>query len=144
MQNQLSFVAQVKTTLWYQWHDCGHFSPDYDERCLQTKGLFPNELIVFLCWYDYNKNFQILGKNGLVEWVVFQEQLRKHRRFKNNVSKKNLYNFLSIFGHAAVCQVHRRRILVFPMIIIPGEWNKPINQSIIFIGPQMRFIKLLL
>ena len=46
MQNQLSFVAQVKTTLWYQWHDCGHFSPDYDERCLQTKGLFPTKLIV--------------------------------------------------------------------------------------------------
>ena len=46
---------------------------------------------------------QILGKNGLVEWLIFQEQLRKHHRFKNNDVLKKAYNFLYMWLRCSLC-----------------------------------------
>ena len=40
-QNQLLFESHVKTALWRLWHDCRHFSSDFDEKCLQTKRCIP-------------------------------------------------------------------------------------------------------
>lgn len=79
MQNQCKITSLKWKPLYYICDMIVSIFPQ-----IMTRDFQPNSSC-----FHHNKNFQILGRNDLVEWVVFQEQLRKHHRFKNNdVSKK--------------------------------------------------------